>query len=71
MKESSAIFRNFDGAIKDSVDVNTQAYFQRLYLFGLDVAKRFFKIMQPLVVCHTLISCRHIYNGVILGARSR
>ena len=40
MKEFSAIFWDFDGVIKDSVDVKTQAYFQLFESFGLDVAER-------------------------------
>ena len=33
-------FWDFDGVIKDSVDVKTQAYFQLFEPFGLDVAER-------------------------------
>jgi len=40
VKEFSAIFWDFDGVIKDSVDVKTQAYFQLFESFGLDVAER-------------------------------
>jgi len=40
VKEFSAIFWDFDGVIKDSVDIKTQAYFQLFDPFGLDVAER-------------------------------
>ncbi len=40
MKEFSVIFWDFDGVIKDSVDVKTQAYCQLFEPFGLDVAER-------------------------------
>ena len=37
---SKLYFWDFDGVIKDSVDVKTQAYFQLFEPFGLDVAER-------------------------------
>ncbi|MEI6066104.1 MAG: HAD hydrolase-like protein [Methylococcaceae bacterium] len=40
MKEYSAIFWDFDGVIKDSVEVKTQAYFQLFEPFGSVVAER-------------------------------
>jgi phosphoglycolate phosphatase-like HAD superfamily hydrolase len=40
VKEFRAIFWDFDGVIKDSVDIKTQAYFQLFDPFGLDVAER-------------------------------
>ena len=40
MKEFSVIFWDFDGVIKDSVDVKTQAYFQLFKPFGLELAEK-------------------------------
>jgi len=40
VKEYSAIFWDFDGVIKDSVEVKTQAYFQLFEPFGSVVAER-------------------------------
>ncbi len=40
MKEFSVIFWDFDGVIKDSVDVKTQAYIQLFEPFGLGVAEK-------------------------------
>jgi phosphoglycolate phosphatase-like HAD superfamily hydrolase len=40
LKEFSAIFWDFDGVIKDSVGVKTQAYFQLFEPFGLDIAEK-------------------------------
>ena len=40
MREFSTIFWDFDGVIKDSVEVKTQAYFKLFEPFGLLVAER-------------------------------
>lgn len=40
MREFSIIFWDFDGVIKESVEVKTQAYFQLFEPFGLVVAER-------------------------------
>lgn len=40
LMNSKLYFWDFDGVIKDSVDVKTQAYFQLFEPFGLDVAER-------------------------------
>ena len=40
MKEFKLIFWDFDGVIKDSVEVKTQAYFSLFEPFGLDLAEK-------------------------------
>ena len=58
-------FWDFDGVIKDSVDVKTQAYFQLFEPFGLDVAERVRQHHEAMGVCRVLINYLFICNGLV------